>query len=411
MLPRYTGACLKGLDNALNFAHDRGVDRPASRKGETRITLPRSLQSVTPSVGCDMTARIPQSVREEQLNALPNMRFVRWLDGYRNNLSKAVMRCDHGHEWASRVDNLISGNRCPRCSGRHVHGQLERERQLNRLSGKSFVRWDTTYEGSRSYAVMRCDALGHEWSACIGALVSNKTGCPKCARQYRYSEHEREEQLAALPNLKFLRWAEGTYRNKNSKAVLECAIDGNVWAANVDSLLNAKRGCPKCAKKYRYSEKERESQLSELGGMVFVEWEDGYKNSRSKAIMRCEKGHTWAAEINSLLFQKSGCPACAQYGFNPGKPGTLYALRSECGQFIKIGISNNFKRRLSTLTRKTPFQFNVVATLHSNGDAVRRIEKMFHIEFEVSGHEGFDGATEWLKFTPDILALMRALGA
>ena len=185
--------------------------------------------------------------------------------------------------------------------------------------------------------------------------------------------------------------------------------EGHLWTATINSILNDSAGCPKCSGKYRYSQNERESQLNDKPHAMFVCWVNEYKNAESRAVMQCDKGHVWEASVNSLLNGGTGCPSCAKYGFDPAKPGTLYALRSECGRLIKIGISNNFKRRVGELTKRTPFRFNVVERFDSDGKTIRRLEKAFHVEFESSGLEGFDGATEWLEFTPDILGLMRTL--
>ncbi|MGI4260903.1 GIY-YIG nuclease family protein, partial [Klebsiella pneumoniae] len=78
---------------------------------------------------------------------------------------------------------------------------------------------------------------------------------------------------------------------------------------------------------------------------------------------------------------------------------------------IKIGITGNAERRFRELSRETPFEFSTVAQLDGNGNDILDLEKVFHQNFESSGFSGFDGATEWLKFNPDILAIMRILGA
>ncbi|MGL4753508.1 MAG: zinc-ribbon domain-containing protein, partial [Aeromonadaceae bacterium] len=113
-----------------------------------------------------MTARIPQHVREEQLNSLPGKRFVRWLDGYRNKSSRAVMRCDKGHEWSARVFHLVDNNcGCPVCAGNMTQSRVDVEDKLNRIDGVHFVRWrDGAYKNSKSVAIMLCDN-SHEWSA------------------------------------------------------------------------------------------------------------------------------------------------------------------------------------------------------------------------------------------------------
>lgn len=358
-----------------------------------------------------MPARIPQSVREEQLNSLPGKRFVRWADGeYRNQNSKAVMMCGTGHEWSAAVTSLIDRESgCPKCSVNNVRYSAEdRECHLNSLPGLRFVRWVDEWRGNFSKAVMMCEK-GHEWSASVNNLLNHSRGCPKCAGRYSYSPFEREKQLNVLPGLKFVRWLN---RNKDSrsKATMRCEM-GHEWSATVDCLINSGTGCPKCAGNYKYSAADRVRQLDALPGKSFVCWVSGYRNKNSKALMRCDNGHEWQAAVDYLVNEGTGCPSCAKSGYDKSKPGTMYAIMNVDGGHIKIGISNNYERRLAELRSATPFEFSTVALVHGAGHEIRDLEKMFHAEFESSGFIGFDGATEWLKFDTGILSLLRVLGA
>lgn len=358
-----------------------------------------------------MPAKIPQHVREEQLRALPGKRFVRWHGDYKNNSSKAVMICENDHEWSATVASLIdSGRGCPRCArARVTYTTEEREMQLNMLPGKRLVRWvDGGYCNGMSRVTMRCDN-GHEWTTGVARLINSRTGCPLCATNAPIAPEIRISQLNCAEGSKFVRW-EGGYRNSKSKAVMECD-NGHEWIASITNIIDGKVGCAKCSGLYRYSAEERIAQLNSVSGLSFVRWSFEYENAHSKAVMRCDSGHEWAAEVNSLLSRSSGCPTCAQYGFDPLSTATLYALRSECGEYVKVGISKDVSRRVKQLSRDTPFAFSTIATVNGVGKEIRELEKMFHDNFESSDFTGFDGATEWLKFDPQILSLLRILGA
>ena len=161
----------------------------------------------------------------------------------------------------------------------------------------------------------------------------------------RIPEEIRIQQINALPNISFVRWAD-TYKNKNSKAICRCTIDGREWGASVHNLVNKGRGCPQCAGNWRWTADEREAQINAKPNIAFVRWDGIYKNSYSKAICRCEVDeHEWGASVSNLVNHGKGCPKCAQHGFNPAKAGTLYILRSECGTMVKIGISNDHEQR------------------------------------------------------------------
>ena len=77
---------------------------------------------------------------------------------------------------------------------------------------------------------------------------------------------------------------------------------------------------------------------------------------------------------------------------------------------MKIGISNNPKRRHKQLEKRTPFKFNIVEQLEGDGTKIAELEKYFHNKYESAGFKSFDGATEWLVCTPELIEELRGLG-
>ena len=133
-----------------------------------------------------------------------------------------------------------------------------------------------------------------------------------------------------------------------------------------------------------------------------------YINSFTKLTITCPE-HGDFKQIPSSHLQGSGCPKCAKHGFNPAKSATMYAIRSDCGQYMKIGITNDFKQRFSQLRKATPFDVSVIERIEYDGQTARQFEKMFHNEFESAGFVGFDGATEWLRWSTEIQYWLRLL--
>ena len=217
-----------------------------------------------------------------------------------------------------------------------------REQQINDLPNISFVRWADGYRNKNSKAICLCEVDGCEWVAEVQSLVNDGTGCPQCGT-LRVTAGRRIAQINALPNIRFVRWADG-YRNNRSKAICRCDLDG----------------------------------------------------------------HEWVSEVNNLVNAGSGCPKCAPYGFDPAKPGTLYLLRSECGTMIKIGISNNHEQRHSQLKRATPFDWHCIELLHGDGEAIADMEKELHsITEPATFSQPFDGYTEWRKWEPRLLKWLK----
>ena len=61
---------------------------------------------------------------------------------------------------------------------------------------------------------------------------------------------------------------------------------------------------------------------------------------------RCAEGHTWTATPNTRTNMGAGCPACAEHGFNDGKPGWAYLLSTPGGRVYKFGITNDLEARM-----------------------------------------------------------------
>lgn len=223
----------------------------------------------------------------------------------------------------------------------------------------------------------------------------------------RIPAHIREQQINALPDITFVHWLDG-YTSNKSYAAVKCTVDGNLWNAAVTNLLSG-YGCPECGKLSSIDKKRKprdlvEQQINTLPNIRFVRWLDGYTNAHSKAVCRCDicDDFEWPSTVDNLL-RGSGCPECAGSGYSQAKRGTLYALLSECRRHVKIGISNDYKRRLRDLTSRTPFAFDCVELIHGDGALIASLEKAFHGMTEsVTFSEPFDGHTEWRKWTPEL---------
>lgn len=56
----------------------------------------------------------------------------------------------------------------------------------------------------------------------------------------------------------------------------------------------------------------RELQLKSIDGVEFIGWVDGYRNTQSRAIMKCKHdGYQWRPTVDHLVHAKSGCPMCS----------------------------------------------------------------------------------------------------
>ena len=118
-----------------------------------------------------------------------------------------------------------------------------------------------------------------------------------------------------------------------------------------------------------------ENDLATLNPDVAAE-ADGWDSSsvvygsHSNLNWKCEKGHTWKAQILVRTHAEIGCPECAEYGFNPGKPAWLYLMERKGEQ--QFGITNVLSKRMQFHKR---FNWNKLdVTGPHDGQAVLNIE-------------------------------------
>lgn len=222
---------------------------------------------------------------------------------------------------------------------------------------------------------------------------------------------EQRVNEAGAGRYEFVRWAvDGEFLSKH-RVVVKCVIDRYEWEAKVNNLVENQSGCPHCSGKRRWTSDERIEQINSLENIEFISWDGEYKNCYSRVNVKCTVDkHVWIATVDSLVNSVTGCPKCAKYGYDPSKKGYLYALRSECGRYVKVGISNKLSRRRTELARATPFKFNIVEQIRGDGSKIAELEKYFHSKYERAGFTGFSGCTEWLVCTPELLEELRNLG-
>lgn len=293
-----------------------------------------------------MPAKIPQDVREKQLRKLAHAdgyTFVGWVGDYQNAHTKLIMNCSTHGDWVTSCNGFIDAkSRCNGCSGRKIISQTERElviSDLARADGYEFIGWFGEFQNGKSKMTIRCESHG-DWVTTVGNFVSHGNRCSACAGNRLITQTEREDQFI---------------------------------------------------------------KAADKSGYEFVGWLDGHNNGWSRAIISCPEHGEWVTNSINFISGGKGCMSCAVTGYRPTLPGTLYALLSDCGTMVKIGISNVPDKRHVELQYDTPFKFTVYRQLHcDDGSIPPMLEREFHAAFKGVGLYNFDGATEWRHMSEDV---------
>lgn len=281
-----------------------------------------------------------------------------------------------------------------------------------------FVRFLNGYKNASSRLIMHCQKHG-EWETSSDLIVNGRNFCKKCSNENialknSIDQKEYEKRITNICNsrgYKFVKWIEN-YHGVRTKALIECTKHGQ-WVSSGNNITINKSFCKKCYfenKKTPLHMREKEINEKCLSlNYEFLGWVNGYVNQYSKIKIKCQKHGEFITTPTTLLHTGRRCAGCATTGFKIKNKASLYVLRSLCGSYVKIGISNNVENRIKILKKRTPFEFNVIEIYNSDGKTIRSLEKDFHSHFESAELTGFDGCTEWLKWNPNITTLIRII--
>ncbi len=155
-----------------------------------------------------------------------------------------------------------------------------------------------------------CPKCGHPYPAVVSNRTQQRSGCPRCAKQYRMTEEDFLEELKKQqPTIQAI----GHYIDKETKIEFKCLKCGYVWSASPRNVL--KRGCKKCNTEAANREKAlSEKEFYERASAIFdsIQFTGTYHNGNSIITCVCKKcGHSWPCRANTILNHNTGCAACA----------------------------------------------------------------------------------------------------
>jgi hypothetical protein len=261
------------------------------------------------------------------------------------------------------------------------------------------------YKGSGKKILAQCVKCQHEYSVEAGSVFQGYS-CPKCARHVGKTQEEMEENFRER-GLELL----GRHKNMGTSVAARCLTCSYEWDAWPWGVLKG-GSCPQCvsrriAGKRRMTQEEVISRLNSKGLKPL----EPYLRSHKPILVMGECGHTWKAALSNIGYpdRGSGCPYCADCGFNPGKPAVLYYLRvfNPYGDpLYKIGITNR------TVEERFRYEIDKIAILRVEHfqigseayDAEKKVLREFS-EYLYTGRNILHERGNSELFTVDVLVL------
>jgi Zn finger protein HypA/HybF involved in hydrogenase expression len=225
------------------------------------------------------------------------------------------------------------------------------------------------YVNTSTKSLFKCLNCDNEWISYVTNIIHKKYNCPKCAGNKPLSVSDIHKKLSGR-DISFI----GDYVNSISKSNFRCLQCHNVWSSRVSAVLSG-QGCPECSGNKIPSIDDIEHKLKNRD----IKFIGPYKNNASSTEWKCLvcEDH-WMASPGNVLVARTGCPKCAEYGFNPNKSAWEYIFSRDT--YIKYGITNDLERRLKEHSRYGNFTL-IHSRFHEYGESARQWEKNIKILF------------------------------
>ena len=330
------------------------------------------------------------------------------------------------HKWNAHIANRAKRNSgCDACAGQTVHSDLSNS--LATLNPTLAKDWNHPTKSAHEFQLKsgarvpwKCHVCQHEWKTSISNRGKG-SGCPYCTINSLHSDgrnaliNTHPEISKELDDSRYS--PEMLTAGFDKKVRWKCKTCEDSWKTSVYERAHSGSGCPVCFGHAIHST-GRNSFAAEYPELL-VEWVDEKINpkeirasSNKRVKWRCSKcAHTWNTSVNNRTGRGTGCPSCAEYGFQPDKQGHYYAMeiRGPDGHWWwKGGITSNVEQRryqleTSLKSNNMHLKVNIVEFItFEKGKFAKELEnKLLAIdEIRVNVIEKFDGSKELFSLNP-----------
>nr|DAE41543.1 MAG TPA: restriction enzyme [Caudoviricetes sp.] len=318
---------------------------------------------------------------------------------YLNMRTKVIVTCYLHGDFETRPGNFIYNRTgCPACGGQFGSNKAEFIFKSKQIHGDTYDYSLVEYVSAIKEVKITCKTHGVFLQKPTVHLIG--CGCQKCGKVAHMTTESFINRAKSIHGDKY-DYDVTEFKNSTEKVKISCPTHGLFEQIPHNHLRGS--GCPMCGdvdrkSTKRLSESEAAVRCSEKG-ITLLKYAG---NAMGKSLLKCSSGHVWETSLSKIQ-QGSSCPVCTKPGYNPMRRGYVYVLKSECGQFMKIGLSNKPLARMKVLLNATPFGFSRLVMKQLPGFDAPKEETRLHKIFISANLTGFDGCTEWFLYDDEIL--------
>lgn len=115
----------------------------------------------------------------EEINTRLEPKGIKIIGNYVSSSISTLLECNSGHQWKTRVANLINrGDGCPMCSG-HNHTKIWTTQSINDCISERGILLTSEYPGKVGKRGSFICEKGHKWDTTIASVLRG-SGCKVC---------------------------------------------------------------------------------------------------------------------------------------------------------------------------------------------------------------------------------------
>jgi len=269
-----------------------------------------------------------------------------------SNRVKLNWKCSAGHIYEATPGSRTSAHSgCPYCS----KNNRKLLKGLNDLAtmfpeiAKEADGWDpnTVIAGGDQKRTWVCPK-NHKYIMRVGWRTHRNGNCPYCLGKKVLVGFNDLATTHPLLASQASGWDPSSLSaGSGFKKMWKCEF-GHIFSASVSSRVNSESGCSYCSNNQVLTGfNDLETKFPEIAKEA-IGWDPStvLSGSSKKLKWHCQNGHSYTTSVKSRTSQKTGCPSCSKYGFDPNEKGYLYFILHPHWYMYQIGITNDLETRL-----------------------------------------------------------------
>jgi Zn finger protein HypA/HybF involved in hydrogenase expression len=394
---------------AMIYSRNNGVGCPACAGQAVHSDGRNSLRTLRPDLALEWS--LDNSIKPEEVTIGSN--------------KKILWKCNKCfNQWKAIINSRSRGCGCPACAGKAVHsdGRNSLKSVFPTIADELIdenVTADLLTSASNKKVLWGCKICKHKWLQSVNNRTRRKSGCPFCSgRVVHVDGHNSMAKTHPQIALELLPNKFGTQytilAGTNTKLPWKCKICTHEWNTTGAHRIEG-NDCPACSGRVVHNdgrnsmamthpelakEFQGNPKLVKAGTGKILDWK----------CSTCE--FEWkTAGAHRTSTNKTGCPSCAKYGFNPNTPAEYYSLKidgPDSTWWYKGGITNDVEVRIANIksslrSQKMDVRVTIIATVsfQTGAEAKEFEQKLLDIEsIRANTVETFDGSTELFNVDP-----------